>query len=46
AAAGSGKLSLLDVVELNPSLDIDGRTARAAARLIDDAVRLVAGPAR
>ena len=45
AAACSGKLVLLDVVELNPSLDIDGRTARAAARLIDDAVRLVAGQA-
>ena len=42
AAAGSGKLALLDVVELNPSLDIDGRTARTAARLIDDAVRRVA----
>ena len=42
AAAGSGKLALLDVVELNPSLDIDDRTARAAARLIDDAVRTVA----
>ena len=45
AAAGSGKLALLDVVELNPSLDIDGRTARAAARLIDDAVRGVIGGA-
>lgn len=43
AAAGSGKLALLDVVELNPALDIDGRTARAAARLIDDAVRTVVG---
>ena len=43
AAAGSGKLALLDVVELNPSLDVDGRTARAAARLIDDAVRTVTG---
>ena len=43
AAARSGTLTLLDVVELNPSLDIDGRTARAAARLIDDAVRLVCG---
>ncbi|APX33400.1 formimidoylglutamase [Brachybacterium sp. P6-10-X1] len=42
AAAGSGKLALVDVVELNPSLDADGRTARAAARLIDDAVREVA----
>lgn len=46
AAAGTGKLTLLDVVELNPSLDVDGRTARTAARLIDDAVRRVAGPAR
>ncbi|MDN5688446.1 MAG: formimidoylglutamase [Brachybacterium sp.] len=43
AAAGSGKLALLDVVELNPSLDVDARTARAAARLIDDAVGVVAG---
>src|SRR5699024_8718397 len=43
AAARSGTLTLLDVVERNPSLDIDGRTARAAARLIDDAVRLVCG---
>lgn len=41
AAAGSGKLALVDVVELNPTLDIDGRTARAAARLIDGAVRTV-----
>ncbi|MGP5682074.1 arginase family protein [Brachybacterium alimentarium] len=43
AAASSGKLALLDVVELNPALDIEGRTARAAARLIDDAVRTVVG---
>ena len=43
AAAGSGKLALLDVVELNPSLDLDSRTARTAARLIDDAVRTVTG---
>ncbi|WP_114854020.1 formimidoylglutamase [Brachybacterium sp. YJGR34] len=42
AAAGSGALALLDVVELNPSLDLDARTARAAARLVDDAVRTVA----
>ena len=39
AAAATGKLSLLDVVELSPSLDIDSRTARTAARLIDLAVR-------
>lgn len=30
----SGKLRLADVAELNPSFDIDGRTARAAARFI------------
>lgn len=43
AAAGSGKLALLDVVELNPALDEGTRTARTAARLIDEAVRAVAG---
>ncbi|MFC7376628.1 MULTISPECIES: formimidoylglutamase [unclassified Brachybacterium] len=43
AAAGSGKLALLDVVELNPALDVDSRTARTAARLIDDAVRHAVG---
>lgn len=32
--AASGKLALVDVAELNPALDIDGRTARVAARLI------------
>ena len=32
--AASGKLVLADVVELCPRLDVDGRTARAAARLI------------
>lgn len=36
----SGKLALFDVAELNPSLDVDGRTARTAARLIH---RLVTG---
>lgn len=39
AAAGTGKLALLDVVELNPALDVDSRTAKTAARLIDEAVR-------
>ncbi|MDN7132333.1 formimidoylglutamase [Halomonas sp. MC140] len=29
-----GKLRLVDLAELNPGLDIDGRTARAAARLV------------
>ena len=33
-ATQSGKLALADVVELNPALDVDGRTAKAAARLI------------
>lgn len=32
--ARSGKCRLFDVAELNPSLDIDARTARVAARLI------------
>ncbi|WP_152353873.1 formimidoylglutamase [Brachybacterium subflavum] len=43
AAASSGKLALVDVVELNPRLDIDSRTARTAARLIDEAVRGAVG---
>lgn len=30
----SGKLRLLDIAELNPELDIDGRTAKAGARLV------------
>ncbi|WP_404286994.1 formimidoylglutamase [Glutamicibacter arilaitensis] len=34
----SGKLALVDVVELNPRFDIDGRTARTAARLINTLV--------
>ncbi|KQB84985.1 formimidoylglutamase [Corynebacterium oculi] len=38
AAAASGKLRLVDVVELNPRFDVDARTARVAARLIDDIV--------
>jgi formiminoglutamase len=36
----SGKLAVVDVAELNPSLDIDNRTARTAARLIH---RIVTG---
>lgn len=32
--AASGKLVVVDVVELNPPHDTDGRTARSAARLI------------
>ncbi|WP_431868557.1 formimidoylglutamase [Nocardiopsis eucommiae] len=33
--AASGRLALFDVAELNPSLDVDGRTARVAARMVD-----------
>ncbi|MEU3019751.1 formimidoylglutamase [Nocardiopsis sp. NPDC007018] len=35
AVAASGRLALFDVAELNPSLDVDGRTARVAARMVD-----------
>ena len=38
AVAATGRVALLDVVELNPEFDVDNRTAKAAARLIDDAV--------
>ncbi|WP_288725118.1 formimidoylglutamase [uncultured Corynebacterium sp.] len=38
AVAGTGRLALVDVVELNPRYDIDARTARTAARLIHDIV--------
>jgi formiminoglutamase len=37
--AESGKLLHLDVAELNPGFDIDGRTARVAARLVDTLLR-------
>lgn len=40
-AAGTGKLRLMDVVELNPDLDIQGSTARVGARLIAEAVAVV-----
>lgn len=33
--AASGKLVHADIAELNPTLDIDGRTAGVAARLVD-----------
>lgn len=38
--AASGRLGLVEVAELNPTFDIDGRTARTGAHLIDEAVRL------
>jgi formiminoglutamase len=37
--ARSGKLLHFDVAELNPDFDIDGRTAKVAARLIDTLLR-------
>ncbi|GMA19691.1 formimidoylglutamase [Arsenicicoccus piscis] len=40
--AASGQLVLVDVVELLPRFDVDGRTARTAARLIDTIVRAAA----
>lgn len=36
--AATGRVALVDVVELNPSFDLDNRTAKLAARLIDDIV--------
>jgi formiminoglutamase len=35
----SGKLVLFEVAELNPRLDVDGRTARVAARLVEQVAR-------
>lgn len=37
--AASGKLLHLDVAELNPEFDIDGRTAKVAARLVNTLLR-------
>jgi len=37
--AGSGKLGLFEVAELNPLFDSDARTARIAARCVDEVVR-------
>lgn len=37
--AASGKLGLFEVAELNPRFDIDARTARIAARCVDEVVR-------
>jgi len=41
AVAASGRLGLLEVAELNPRFDVDGRTARTAARLVDETLRLL-----
>lgn len=37
--AASGKLLHVDIAELNPEFDVDGRTARVAARLINTLLR-------
>ena len=37
--AQSGKLLHVDVAELNPAFDVDGRTAKTAARLVDTLLR-------
>lgn len=37
--AQSGKLMHVDVAELNPEFDVDGRTAKTAARLVDTLLR-------
>ena len=39
--AASGKLGLFEVAELNPLFDVDARTARIAARCVDEVVRHV-----
>ena len=36
ALASTGKLALVDVVEINPRFDQDNRTAKLGARLIND----------
>jgi formiminoglutamase len=36
---GAGKLALFEVAELAPRFDVDGRTARVAARLVDQVAR-------
>ncbi|MFP5415497.1 MAG: formimidoylglutamase [Actinomycetes bacterium] len=41
AVARSGKLAVVEIAELNPRFDVDGRTARLAARLADEIVRTV-----
>ncbi len=37
----SGKVRSIDIAEVNPTYDIDGRTARLAARLIFDIINLI-----
>jgi formiminoglutamase len=46
AVAASGKLRVADVAELNPRHDVDGRTARTAARVVGRIVEAWAEVAR
>ncbi|MDD7586585.1 MAG: formimidoylglutamase [Corynebacterium glucuronolyticum] len=39
ACMRTGKVRLIDIVELNPTYDVDNRTAKVAARLISDATQ-------
>lgn len=43
-ALASGKLALFELAELNPRLDVDGRTARVAARLVEQVARVAPRP--
>jgi formiminoglutamase len=40
----SGKLAVFELAELNPRLDVDGRTAKVAARLVEQVARLAPLP--
>lgn len=42
--AASGKLALVDIVEVSPPYDVDGHTARAAARLVSSLVEALPAP--
>lgn len=46
AVASTGKLRLIDVVELNPRYDIDARTAKLGARVIAEATQMAADASR
>ena len=39
ACMRTGKVRLIDIVELNPTFDVDNRTAKVAARLISNATQ-------
>lgn len=41
ACIHTNKVKLIDIVELNPTYDVDDRTAKVAARLVSDATSLI-----